>query len=121
MLESAATFLITLAVLVMGLALPFRDAFGDQLRRFAAQLVIAGVGAAVLACFVARIGGISVFLFLLLAIPAAYVVVELRLRIGHAPRSAQYTNYRRTGKTPVGSMSAGAEPDEVNEQGERWT
>ena len=117
MLESIVTCSILIAVLLLCLAAPFQDQFGDHLRRFAARLVATAIGLLLLVSLVSRVPGFTLFFLFIIAVISAYAVVELRLRLGMNSVRTRHMNYRHAGKIP---LLDGSESDQVPNEEERW-
>jgi hypothetical protein len=103
MLTALATVLIMFAGLLILIGAPLTGRFGEQLREYAAKAFAAAILLIVIGSVAAQTPWLVRLGILVGACLVAYVVVELRTRLGlpHRRSTPAFTNYRRSGKVPV--------------------
>ncbi len=98
-----ATVLIMFAGLLLVIAAPLSGPLGEQLRAYAGKAFAGAILLVVIGSIIAQTPRFVRLAILIGACLAAFIIVELRMRLGLPSRHSRptFTNYRRSGKVPV--------------------
>lgn len=124
MLVALATILIAFAGLLILIAAPLTGAFGEQLRGYAGKAVATAILFIVAGSVFAQTSWLTRLLIIVAACLIAFIVAELRMRLSlsHHRSTPTFTNYRRSGKVPVGDEPAENSPGllEHEDEDRQW-